>query len=104
MSKLLLLGTLGCHLCEEAEAWIAHYFPDQAYAVKDISEAKTLVDRFGLRIPVLTNGVAEQGWPFRVEDIQSLLLNGDFDTKQIADLLSLSDKPLKQRRVLGAKK
>jgi len=57
---VLCLGTAGCHLCELAEEMILAVFAanpglDGRVAVEcvDIIESSALVDRFGIRIPVL---------------------------------------------------
>lgn len=62
-----LLGTLGCHLCEVAEA-VLMSFVENGLLVElvDIAESEVMVERYGLRIPVLRrcdNG-AELDWPF----------------------------------------
>lgn len=62
-----LLGTLGCHLCEVAEV-VLMSFVENGLLVElvDIAESEVMVERYGLRIPVLRrcdNG-AELDWPF----------------------------------------
>lgn len=61
---LVLYGTSCCHLCEQAEA-ILHEAGLAAEHI-DIAEDDELLERYGIRIPVLRradNG-AELGWPF----------------------------------------
>ena len=65
---ILLYTTAGCHLCEQAEALLEpvvrlnrlHWRP------VDIAESEQLVERYGLRIPVIRVDGASQdlGWPF----------------------------------------
>lgn len=71
-----LLGTLGCHLCEQAEA-VLMPFVEHGLLVEliDIAEREEWVDDYALRIPVLRrvdNG-DELDWPFEAEQIASFL-------------------------------
>ena len=71
-----LLGTLGCHLCEVAEA-VLMPFVEHGLLVEliDISEREDWVETYGLRIPVLRrvdNG-AELNWPFEATQVVSFL-------------------------------
>lgn len=68
MSELLLYSTSACHLCELAEDML-----DEArrqglrfrYRVVDIVEDEGLLERYGVRIPVLRREDGEElGWPF----------------------------------------
>jgi len=62
-----LLGTLGCHLCEQAEnllmPWVAQGLQVELI---DISEYPHWFERYSLSIPVLRNteNDAELCWPF----------------------------------------
>ncbi|WP_322979180.1 glutaredoxin family protein [Pseudomonas sp. C11] len=62
-----LLGTPGCHLCEVAEA-VLMSFVENGLLVEliDIAEQEAMVERYGLRIPVLRrcDTGAELDWPF----------------------------------------
>lgn len=68
----VLYGTLGCHLCDEAERLLAHLLEAQPalghwrIAVEDIGDDDALIERYGVRIPVLRaeRSGAELGWPF----------------------------------------
>lgn len=66
--QLILYTTEYCQLCEEAEALIYAALGNRDYELKhiDISESDELMDRYGLRIPVLKAGGAavELDWPF----------------------------------------
>ncbi|MFP6849306.1 MAG: glutaredoxin family protein [Pseudomonas sp.] len=71
-----LLGTLGCHLCEVAEAQLMP-FVEHGLLVEliDIAEHEHLVDDYALRIPVLrrSDTGAELNWPFESEQIVEFL-------------------------------
>jgi len=62
--KLLLYGTRCCHLCEQAEALLHETRLQFEYI--DIAEDETLLERYGLRIPVIrrVDSGAELDWPF----------------------------------------
>ena len=71
-----LFGTLGCHLCEDAEALL---MPFVAHGLRvelvDIAEREAWVEAYGLRIPLLRrldNG-AELGWPFDAPALAAFL-------------------------------
>lgn len=71
-----LFGTLGCHLCEEAEQ-VLQPFVAQGLVVEllDIIESSEWLERYSLTIPVLRrvdNG-QELNWPFDVNDVLQLL-------------------------------
>ncbi len=70
---LVLLGTEGCHLCEQAEALLAvlHVVPEQI----DIAGDDRLLSRYGVTIPVLKYGTEELMWPFKLEELQLWLEN-----------------------------
>ncbi len=70
-----LFGTLGCHLCEEAEA-VLQPFVAQGLVVEllDIVDSATWLERYALTIPVLRrvdNG-EELHWPFDEQDVLRL--------------------------------
>ncbi|MBX9753283.1 MAG: glutaredoxin family protein [Pseudomonadaceae bacterium] len=71
-----LFGTLGCHLCEVAEAVLLP-FVEHGLLVElvDIAESQASVDQYALRIPVLrrTDNGAELDWPFEAEQVVSFL-------------------------------
>ena len=66
--EFLLYHTLGCHLCEDAEAILAPLSArlKVSYRKVDIADDDLLVERYGVRIPVLCHvaSSAELGWPF----------------------------------------
>ncbi|MCE8001348.1 glutaredoxin family protein [Billgrantia ethanolica] len=56
MTHLTLYTTLGCHLCERLEALLASLHEGQYRLEKvEISEDEALMQRFGVRIPVLVD-------------------------------------------------
>lgn len=71
-----LFGTLGCHLCEEAEALL---LPFVAHGLQvelvDIAEREAWVEAYGLRIPLLRrlDTGAELGWPFDAPALAAFL-------------------------------
>lgn len=71
-----LLGTLGCHLCEQAEALLMP-FVEQGLLVEllDIADSEALLQRYALTIPVLRrcDGQAELCWPFDEAQVARLL-------------------------------
>lgn len=62
--KLLLYGTLSCHLCEQAEA-VLHAARLTAEYI-DIAENDALLEIYGMRIPVVqrVDSGTELDWPF----------------------------------------
>ena len=72
--NLQLLGTSGCHLCDIAEKLVRRVAPPLGakILIVDIADNDTLVDQYGMSIPVL---ISEQNqvlcWPF---DEQRLVL------------------------------
>lgn len=79
MNRLTFYTTVGCHLCEHA-AIVLQEFAAQSAAPQfdleevDISTDEHLVERYGIRIPVVKNSENEKeiGWPFGVEDLATL--------------------------------
>jgi len=71
-----LFGTLGCHLCEVAEALLMP-FVEHGLLVElvDIGEDEAMVERYGLRIPVLRrcDSGAELNWPFDADQVVAFL-------------------------------
>ncbi len=79
--QFYLYHTLGCHLCEEAEAMLVPMFThfNLTWEKIDIAEpdesmglsAAALVEQWGLKIPVIQCTFNQQSlcWPFSEEDI-----------------------------------
>ena len=78
MAQLMLYGTLGCHLCTVAEQLIAATVDLQRYPIEllDIADDDGLVERYGVRIPVLIDTASGQelGWPFDAVQLQRFLI------------------------------
>ncbi len=71
-----LFGTLGCHLCEIAEAEIMPLVEHGLLVeLVDITYPQDLTDLYGLRIPVLrrVDTGAELDWPFDAEQVVAFL-------------------------------
>ncbi|WP_426138884.1 glutaredoxin family protein [Pseudomonas sp. DWP3-1-2] len=71
-----LFGTLGCHLCEVAEAELLPLVEHGLLVeLVDIGDEAGLIEEYGLRIPVLrrVDTGAELDWPFDVEQIVAFL-------------------------------
>lgn len=71
-----LFGTLGCHLCEIAEAEIMPLVEHGLLVeLVDITDPEDLTDVYGLRIPVLrrVDTGAELDWPFDTQQVVAFL-------------------------------
>lgn len=75
MAALILLGTRGCHLCDQAEALLVRAAAARRldWRYRDIALDDALVSRYGESIPVLLlpDG-AELRWPFSLLDVMAL--------------------------------
>jgi glutaredoxin len=73
-NQLILLGTQGCHLCEQAEHILQTI--DVAYQYLDIMDDEKLLARYEIHIPVLLVSVAgakELYWPFDADMVSAWL-------------------------------
>ncbi len=74
---LELLGTLGCHLCEEAEASIGEALQRTPATFQltlvEIADDPDLMEAFGLQIPVLRWRERQLNWPFTADDVAAFL-------------------------------
>ena len=71
-----LFGTLGCHLCEIAEAEVMPLVEHGLLVeLVDITDPADLTDVYGLRIPVLRrmDTGAELDWPFDTDQVVAFL-------------------------------
>jgi hypothetical protein len=70
---LILYGTEGCHLCDEASVLLRQL--GLTWQTIDIAEDDTLLERYGKRIPVLSrlDNNDELDWPFSHEKIFQLI-------------------------------
>lgn len=75
--ELELLGTPGCHLCDEAEKIVRTAARARRFSWRyvDIANDEALVARYAERIPLLraSNGEREIGWPFGLLDVLRLV-------------------------------
>ncbi|MFA5983824.1 MAG: glutaredoxin family protein [Methylococcaceae bacterium] len=78
--QLLLFGTTGCHLCEQAKLSLYHYLQinkTEPIILEeiDIAEQEEWQVDYALRIPVLFHPETKQelGWPFDGADVQSFI-------------------------------
>jgi len=68
--KVNFYTTLGCHLCEQALEIIttlqATDLPDLELQPIDIADHDDLIEKYGIRIPVIQalNCSSDLGWPF----------------------------------------
>lgn len=72
-TELLLFGTSGCHLCDEAKI-LLESIGTHAWRVVDIADDDNLITQYGARIPVVLrpNG-CEIGWPFSKAELENFL-------------------------------
>ena len=78
MSLLLLLGTSGCHLCEQAEEIILQsriIHPHWVVELIDIAEQSEWQEKYAIRIPVLyhPDSQSDIGWPFDIVQLQAFI-------------------------------
>ncbi|MEH6549674.1 MAG: glutaredoxin family protein [Pseudomonadales bacterium] len=68
MTNIYLYTTLGCHLCEQAMELAQPIAEDMGAVILpvEIADSDDLMQRYGVRIPVLALEGIEQdlGWPF----------------------------------------
>jgi hypothetical protein len=75
MADLVLFGTEGCHLCEEAENLVV--CAGLKVEKRDIMDDEDWQQRYGIRIPVLlyrSRGL-ELCWPFSLEQLQQFAIH-----------------------------
>lgn len=74
-TRWTLYGTLGCHLCEQAEQ-ILHQVQSARAIVWQVVDIADLNDdqqqHWARRIPVLQAGPIQLGWPFGPLDVMRL--------------------------------
>jgi glutaredoxin len=75
MSEVILYSRPDCHLCDEAEDLLSRVAPERAVRVIDIEDDLTLIERYGMRVPVLRLEATGQelGWPFDAEGLTAFL-------------------------------
>jgi glutaredoxin len=75
MSEVILYSRPDCHLCDEAEHLLSRVAPERAVRVVDIEDDLALIERYGMRVPVLRLEATGQelGWPFDAEGLGAFL-------------------------------
>jgi Glutaredoxin-like domain (DUF836) len=78
MSRLLLLGTTGCHLCEQAETIVNEALTDSSDFILeyiDIAEFDNWQHQYALRIPVIFHPETQNdlGWPFDLKHVTQFI-------------------------------
>ena len=79
VSHFYLFTTSGCHLCEQAEVLLKPVMNEtRQLHLEEISESDDLMNKYGIRIPVLgayTSGGQwqELGWPFGPAEIERFI-------------------------------
>lgn len=76
LKNLILYTTSDCHLCEQAQN-LLQQLPAGAFSIEsvDIAYDDSLLDHYGLRIPVVQLQGREQdlGWPFDLPALEDYL-------------------------------
>lgn len=80
--KIFLFGTMGCHLCEDADDIVSACDKKNTVIENiDIAEHTQWQDKYAIRIPVLYHprSKKELGWPFTQIQVQNFIneLNDD---------------------------
>lgn len=72
--RLILFGTSGCHLCEQAEV-IVHACVPEGVDYVDIAEQEQWQEQYAVRIPVLYDPETklELGWPFDLAEVEKFV-------------------------------
>ena len=77
MRTVILYTTLGCHLCEQAQALALPILDGAAcqLSLVEIADEDSLLERYGIRIPVLylADLNRELFWPFDTQDVKQFL-------------------------------
>jgi len=73
MSAIRLYTTAACHLCDKAKTimWPVLERYDLSLEEIDIAESDLLIERYGIKIPVVACANADEdlGWPFTEEQL-----------------------------------
>jgi hypothetical protein len=71
--QLILYGTIGCHLCEDAEQVLQTL--GLSFESIDIMDDNALLEKFGVSIPVLEKPDGYLYWPFNEAEALAWLNN-----------------------------
>jgi hypothetical protein len=79
MKALVLFSREDCHLCERLVEALAPIIEDRAtLRIVDIDDDPALVERYGLRIPVLVGDGRElSGYPLDADRVERYLADSD---------------------------
>lgn len=76
--KLYLYSTSACHLCEQAKEILWPLMEDYPLRLQevDIADTDELLERYGVRIPVLkfAEDDCELGWPFDAAQLREFIV------------------------------
>lgn len=79
MPAIRLYTTAACHLCDEAKTIIWPVLEKYELRLEeiDIAESDLLIDRYGIRIPVVAcaNTDEDLGWPFTEAQLSRYIEN-----------------------------
>ncbi len=74
------MTTLGCHLCEEVQGMIGYLLQNEPdlqvsyqFELVEIADDEELLNRYGIRIPLLIKQGKELNWPFEFEQLKDWL-------------------------------
>ena len=77
MPSLILYTTAGCHLCDTAKTVLWPLLTEFGLRLQevDIAESDALIERYGIRIPVVAfeGATAELSWPFVTEQARDFI-------------------------------
>ena len=79
ITHFYLFTTSGCHLCEQAEELLRLVLNEtQRLQLEEISGSDELMQKYGIRIPVVGAYTAEGqwqelGWPFGIAEISAFI-------------------------------
>ena len=81
MKTVIFYTTSGCHLCEQALVLLnqVQQVKDIQIETVDIADSDHLIERYGIRIPVirLEDAECELGWPFSIDALEVFLSDRD---------------------------
>lgn len=79
--QIYLYSTLGCHLCDQAKSVLWPLLLQYRYELVevDIATNDELIERYGVRIPVLStvDSSDELNWPFDAVAVETLFAKLD---------------------------
>ncbi len=72
--KLTLYSTQDCHLCEQAADLLKQVTEKIDLEYIDIARSESLVEKYGIRIPVIKNESGKElNWPFDLEILENFI-------------------------------